>query len=100
MASASLPTRQPAAGQVLEVTACFLVAKRFQNAVSSSKGRSLCPWPSQGLPAGISCHPSLGRGFCMVQGSLSALWPSPSLCSEAQSLSPAPRGEGVGGWSP
>lgn len=46
MASAPLPTRQPVAGQVLEVTACFLMDKRFQNAVSSSKGgRSLCPWP-------------------------------------------------------
>lgn len=44
MASASLPARQPVAGQVLEVTACFLMAKRSQNAVSSSKGgRSLCP---------------------------------------------------------
>lgn len=46
MASAPLPTRQPVAGQVPEVTACFLMAERLQNAVSSSQGgRSLCPWP-------------------------------------------------------
>lgn len=64
MASAPLPARQPVAGQVLEVTACFLMAKRFQNAVSSSKGgRSLCPWPYQGLPAGISCHLQPGQGL-------------------------------------
>lgn len=46
MASAPLPTRQPVARKVLEVTACFLMAKRFQNAVSASEGgKSLCPWP-------------------------------------------------------